>query len=129
LPQRRAPIRSHDQRPDPARPDPARPDGARPDGVLADGVLADGAGDPDAAGRPRWLMQPAGIVAAGTAVAAAVIIGSVPALVMGGPAHGPVRHPAVSRSTPAPTAPRATAAMRRPSSSPSPPTPAPAPDS
>ena len=39
-------------------------------------------------------MRPAGIVAAGTAVAAAVIIGAVPALVVAGTAHGSARSPA-----------------------------------
>jgi hypothetical protein len=41
-------------------------------------------------------MQPAGIVAAGAAVAAAVIIGAVPALVLAGAAHGATR-PAADR--------------------------------
>jgi len=43
-----------------------------------------------------WLMQPAGIAGAGAAVAAAVIIGAVPALVLGGTAHGATRPPAGS---------------------------------
>ncbi|HMH94661.1 MAG TPA: hypothetical protein VK586_26700 [Streptosporangiaceae bacterium] len=41
-------------------------------------------------------MRPAGIVAAGTAVAAAVMIGAVPALVLAETATGSARHPAAS---------------------------------
>jgi hypothetical protein len=52
-----------------------------------------GPDDPDAAEQPPWLMRPAGIVAAGTAVAAAVLIGSVPALILAGTARGAARHP------------------------------------
>jgi hypothetical protein len=77
-------------------------------------------------------------VAAGTAVAAAVLIGAVPALILAGTAQGAARHPADSergrlvsatplrtlatpaagRWSPSPTATRATAATRRPGSRP-----------
>jgi hypothetical protein len=76
LPQRRVPNRP--QAAGPAKPGPGGP----------------GADDPDAVGLPSWLMRPAGIVAAGTAVAAAVIIGAVPALVVDGTAHGSALQPA-----------------------------------
>lgn len=52
--------------------------------------------DAEAAWGPSWLMRPAGIVAAGTAVAAAVVIGAVPALVLAGTAQGSARHPAAT---------------------------------
>jgi hypothetical protein len=89
LPQRRVPVRPPQARPGPDA------DGPDP--------------DPDPDTEPGWLMQPAGIVSAGTAVAAAVLIGTIPALILGGGAHGsgpcPPARPAACASPPAPTAP------------------------